>query len=291
MVRYCLVVIVLSQVMSVLYLRGLALPHGPRSAGRAEAALRRFAPRSREEAKWALREAGLWAEAQALESDERWRPAAAHLEAGSVLTPFCPGYPWVGRSGPGAIWRDGPVPASERWIAIVGSREVPKAVSAWAADLARAAVAAGFGVLSGGAPGCDVAAARAAVEAGGEVLEILPGGIDLPGFGVLGSTRLAMGPPGTPFTASAAMERNALVYSAATVAVVVQSGYREGGTWTGATDAMRRRTTPFLVRVSERPGHRALAALGALPIDCPERLQELVERALRAPYGQPALLA
>jgi predicted Rossmann fold nucleotide-binding protein DprA/Smf involved in DNA uptake len=62
------------------------------------------------------------------------------------------------------------------------------------------------------------------------------------------------------------MERNRLVYAMSDRALVVHGRYREGGTWAGATDALRRGLTNVFVRSCPEPWAGAMRALGARPV-------------------------
>ena len=53
--------------------------------------------------------------------------------------------------------------------------------------------------------------------------------------------------PTAGFSAGAAMGRNKLVYALSDVAVVVSSGQASGGTWTGASEALKAGWVPVLV--------------------------------------------
>lgn len=87
--------------------------------------------------------------------------------------------------------------------------------------------------------------------------------------------------PEEGFSRAAAMERNALIYAFGAGAVVAHARYREGGTWHGAIDALRRRhrlvvraPDPDASSTGAPPGFveasRALIALGAMRADSPE---------------------
>jgi hypothetical protein len=53
--------------------------------------------------------------------------------------------------------------------------------------------------------------------------------------------RLSLCPPEMGFSTAAAMERNALLYAGGEASLVVASNFRTGGTWVGATSALRQR--------------------------------------------------
>jgi predicted Rossmann fold nucleotide-binding protein DprA/Smf involved in DNA uptake len=91
---------------------------------------------------------------------------------------------------------------------------------------------------------------------------------------------ISLSPPEEPFTVGAAMERNPLIFAAAEATVVVHARLRAGGGWQGATEALRRRLGPVLVREdTESAAHRALIALGAWPLREPGDLAAVLRRA------------
>lgn len=161
-------------------------------------------------------------------------------------------------------------------IAIVGSREADDGAIAFTARLAAAAAAGGSSVVSGGARGIDVAAMRAAFEAGGTVVGVVPEGVERrvrepsTRSAVAGGQAVLVSPyhPLAAFSAGAAMGRNKLIYALSDVAVVVSSTNGSGGTWTGAVEALKGGWVPLLVRDDPGvpAGNRALMGLGAAPI-------------------------
>jgi len=211
----------------------------------------------------ALADEGMWLEATTLQSAGLLDLAESLLESDQVLTCACPGYPgrWLdvlGQSAPPVLWRRGEMPDGPGY-AIVGSRKINRATSMFARRAAEAAVQAGGVVVSGAALGCDRAAAAGAETS---LIEIVPHGLDFqsPRPGVV----LSLAAPNEEFTTALAMERNTLIYAAANLSLVVALRLREGGTWIGATNALRQRLTSVLVRDREDDAAvDALVALGA----------------------------
>lgn len=224
----------------------------------------------------ALRRQGLWAEALLLEDSSLVAWAEATLAAGQAMTAACGGWPARWRAafpggGPAAMWVSGPMPSGP-FLAVVGSRALSGAAARYARSVGAEAARLGLCVVSGGASGADRAAAEGALAAGGAVLEMLPCGLEA-GRGTPGACWASVSSPDAPFAGARAMERNALIYAAAVGAVVVAARYREGGTWQGATEALRRRSTRLFVRpVATCRAVRALMALGALPLAAPSGL-------------------
>ena len=74
------------------------------------------------------------------------------------------------------------------------------------------------------------------------------------------------------------MERNHLLYAIAELSVVCQARFKEGGSWRGAAEALRRGTCQVAARWD--PGDktlRALCALGATPLAAPDQIGALAK--------------
>lgn len=159
--------------------------------------------------------------------------------------------------------------------AVVGSRNIDAAGTAFAQEVGRK-LAAVLPVISGGARGTDRLAMSGALETGGKAVGVLADSLErtvrqpdlrqllLDGQLVL----LTPYPPTAGFSIGAAMGRNKIIYGLAEVAVVVSSEYQTGGTWAGATEALKAGWCPVFVRdgVAVPKGNRELLKLGALPL-------------------------
>ena len=262
-----------------LYLRGAPRPADPprRAWPETLAALRREGGRDPARA---LRAAGMDLPATLLESGALLDWADGVVESGAALTPVAEGYPlrWLealGALAPPALWRSGATP-SLPWVGAVGSRVVSEGVAAYMADVGERTAAIGRGLVSGGAVGCDAAAEAAALRAGGAVLRILPHGLGRRADEEDGAVQVALAAPDEPFSRALAMERNALIYAAADATVVGHARMRQGGTWHGATDALRRRLGRVLVRPDDSTAARALRSLGAEAMEDPADLDALL---------------
>jgi len=211
----------------------------------------------------------------------------AHYHRSKVVTALDDGYPklWLERLREGAppvLWKIGSMPQSP-YIAVVGSRHIDASTRAFAEEIGHEAVRLGYAVVSGGAIGSDLAAAKGALLEGGEVLEVLPHGIDH--FIDTGKCGLAVCAPHEEFSTASAMERNTLIYAAADNAVVIQARFKEGGTWIGAFEATRKKLCPLIVRSNDSQASRALIGLGATPLDSPAQLGSAIDQ----PPGQRGL--
>ncbi len=141
--------------------------------------------------------------------------------------------------------------------------------------LATATARGGDAVVSGGARGIDVTAMRAAFDAGGHVVGVLPEGVERrlregdTRAAVASGQAVLVSPyhPTAAFSAGAAMGRNKIIYALSDVAVVVSSASGSGGTWTGAIEAIAGDWVPVLVRdgAGVPDGNLDLIAKGGIP--------------------------
>ncbi|MDR3691700.1 MAG: DNA-processing protein DprA [Fimbriimonas sp.] len=221
-----------------------------------------------------LRDAGYFEEALTLGDADLIEHARELVELGCVLTGVDDAYPrrWLERLGEGAppaLWLSG-APILKPLVGIVGSREIDLEARKFAESIGREAVRLGFAVLSGGATGSDLAGAKGALLAKGQVLEVVPYGIDR--YVGVGKTGASLCVPDEEFSSASAMERNTLIYAGAEATVIVASRFKQGGTWMGAFEAIRKKTGTLIVRDDGSQSSRALIGLGAIPIEDPTTL-------------------
>ena len=172
-------------------------------------------------------------------------------------------------------------------LGVVGSRDVSEAGGEVAKDVARLAAGRGLPLTSGGARGVDQLAMEAALEAGGTVIGILAESLsrklkrpDVRRAIYDGATVMCTPySPDAPFSAGNAMGRNKLIYAQAELTVVVASGEGSGGTWSGATEALRNGYGPVAVwrGDGEGPGNEILQQRGALPVSSLEDIESLLD--------------
>jgi DNA processing protein len=217
----------------------------------------------------------------------------------AVVTPFDAGYPLRLRerlqgAAPPLLFVAGRVELlADDGVAIVGSRSVDVAGAEIAKTVAATAARSGRTVISGGARGVDQLAMAAAFSSGGAVVgvvaeamsRVLRVGDTLQA--VLGGKACVCSPfkPDTGFTAGNAMARNKIIYGLARVAFVVASDLDRGGTWSGATEAIRRNYTPVAVwrGQGEGPGNAALEGHGATPVGSLDELFHVTPVSQRVP--------
>lgn len=184
----------------------------------------------------------------------------------------------LGDSAPPVIFGAGAVDLLDAGgVAIIGSRDADPASLAFASEAAASVARSGRPVISGGAKGVDAAAMNGAVEAGGAVVGVLADSLERRARSVAlrnlvqDERVVLLSPNGSdvPFSVGLAMGRNRLIYCLADLAVVVSASEGEGGTWAGATEALKARWVPIYTRITGGlpAGNAALVSRGALPLD------------------------
>lgn len=184
----------------------------------------------------------------------------------------------LGDSAPPVLYGAGSVElVGAGGTAIVGARDADATAITFAAEAAAAVARSGQPVISGGAKGIDAAALNGAAEAGGAVVGVLADSLERRARSVAlrslveDERVVLLSPYGSdvPFSVGAAMGRNRLIYCLADLALVVSASAGEGGTWAGATEALKARWVPIYARTGEGvpAGNAALVALGARPFD------------------------
>lgn len=159
-------------------------------------------------------------------------------------------------------------------IAVVGSRHLDDAGRSCAEFVGNTSGRSGLVLYSGGAKGVDTISMNAALSAPGTAVGILADSLEKvvrgPEFrAALGRGDLCLATPYSPnaaFSVGIAMGRNKLIYTLADYAIVVASDVDKGGTWAGATEALKAKWIPIFVL--EHPampdGNRMLLQKGAL---------------------------
>jgi DNA processing protein len=141
-------------------------------------------------------------------------------------------------------------------IAVIGSRTLDQAGIDFAREVGRKTAAAKLPVVSGGARGTDRVAMDGALQAGGKAIGVMADSLertirqpDVRQFLLDGSlVLLTPFAPDAGFSIGAAMGRNKVIYGLASHAVVVSSDFEKGGTWAGATEAIKAGWCPVFVR-------------------------------------------
>lgn len=183
----------------------------------------------------------------------------------------------LGKDAPPVLFGAGQVSLLQRpAVGIVGSRNIAEEGKEAAESLAKEAVRLGFSVVSGGARGVDQISMNSAYQADGTVVGVLADSLlarirsqDILAALDRGATCLVVQQsPAAGFSPGAAMSRNKVIYGLSEATVVVATDEKAGGTWSGATEALKKEISQILVwrGVGEGSGNAALESLGAIPI-------------------------
>lgn len=200
----------------------------------------------------------------------------------SVVTRADPQYPAnlkekLGRSCPPLLYYAGNIDlASRKAVSFTGSRETDENDRRFTDHAVSAVTKGGYIVVSGGARGVDTLAAEAAFLNSSAYVAYMamPMTRQLRNSETAAAIRegrllmLTSVDPDTEFSSGIAMMRNRYIYAHAEAAVVVRSDYKQGGTWNGAADCLKRKISP--VFCWDNPvyrGNQGLMELGALPVD------------------------
>ncbi len=133
-------------------------------------------------------------------------------------------------------------------LAIVGSRDVDADGLETTQRIASEAVQYGITIVSGGARGVDQTAMMAALNIGGACIGVLADSLLKESLSkryrqFLAEGRLFLLSPWHPtagFNVGTAMGRNKLIYAMADHALIISSALKEGGTWAGAEEELKR---------------------------------------------------
>lgn len=164
-------------------------------------------------------------------------------------------------------------------IAVVGSRNVDQIGQDCAAYIGNACAWSGLVLYSGGAKGVDSISMKAVLEGRGAAVGVLADSLERAIRNPEARAALMQGDlclvtpyaPNAGFSVGAAMGRNKLIYALADYAVVAASDVEKGGTWAGATEALKAGWVPvFILEYSDMPeGNRALLKKGGIPLPYP----------------------
>lgn len=208
-----------------------------------------------------------------------------------TLTPFDSHYPsrLVDRlrsKAPATVHAAGAIELFDQpGIGVVGSRDVSPEGAEVARDIGAKAADLELSLVSGGARGVDQLAMNAAFQAGGDVIGVLAGSLERklrsPDVrrAIYDDRAVMCTPysPRTPFKAWNAMGRNKLIYALSEFTVVVASVPDKGGTWAGATEALKGGFGRVAVwrGPGEGPGNQLLEERGGQPIRYVDELEAI----------------
>lgn len=213
----------------------------------------------------------------------------------ATLTPFDEGYPQrlqarLGSKTPAILHAAGALELLDQpGVGVAGSRNVSKEGAEVAKALGRQAASLGLPLISGAARGVDQFAMSAAFQAGGTVVGVPAHSLvrTLRDSGVRRAVHegrtVVCTPyaPDSPFSVGKAMGRNKLIYALSDVTVAVAADNGSGGTWSGATEAIRADYCRVAVwrGNGEGPGNEPLERRGALPLTDTSDLDQILDGA------------
>lgn len=182
-------------------------------------------------------------------------------------------------------------------VAVVGSRNVEAEGLACAEFIGSACAKSGLVLVSGGARGADLVATEAALAGRGTAIGVLAHSLEKAIREPLVRAALVRGDlalvtpyaPDAGFSVGAAMGRNRLIYTLADYAVVIASDAGKGGTWAGATEALKAQWLPvFVLEGANIPeGNRQLLKKGGIALSISMLTPSLVLREwLQASAGE-----
>jgi len=205
-----------------------------------------------------------------------------------ILTPVDPDYPArlgdrLRMAAPALIYGAGPPSLlADDGVGVVGSRDLGDEAITVTDALGRAIAGAGVTLISGGARGADQIAMGAATQRGGSAVGVLVHPLEREAQRpdarqLMAEQRLCLVSPFKPsagFRPANAMARNKIIYALARCTAVIASDEGKGGTWAGATEALRRSYGPVAVwtGAGAGPGNPRLIERGAQPFGAPEEL-------------------
>lgn len=160
-------------------------------------------------------------------------------------------------------------------VGYVGSRTVEEDDVEFTKNTVLKTVAKNYGVVSGGAKGIDTVSADFALNNGGFAIEYLSDSM-LEKIRNSNTVKhindgklllLSVTVPTTRFNVGFAMARNKFIYAQSDATVVAKAEKGKGGTWSGATENLKKGWCTEYCRDIPCPGNSELIKLGAIPID------------------------
>lgn len=161
--------------------------------------------------------------------------------------------------------------ANKVGIGVVGSRNISDDGMQFTINLVEKAVNEKLVIYSGGAKGVDVTAQTVALNSGGAVVAYIADSLtdkikkkDIAKHVAEGKLLLISDlKPDVGFSAGRAMNRNKYIYASAMGTFIVESDYNKGGTWNGATEAIKNKWGNVFVWNNSSNGNQKLIDFGA----------------------------
>ncbi len=171
-------------------------------------------------------------------------------------------------------------------IAVVGSRNLNETGAEAAEFVGNTCGVSGLVLYSGGARGVDTISMRAALQVRGTSVGVIADSLEKAirdpenRFAIQRGDLCLVTPysPNTPFSIGNAMGRNKLIYTLADYALIVASDVGKGGTWAGATEALKAKWLPVFVLKHELmpEGNNKLLENGGLAFPYPPPVDPMI---------------
>lgn len=177
--------------------------------------------------------------------------------------------------------------ANKMGIGVVGSRQITDEGMKFTKGLVEKAVNEKLVIYSGGAKGVDVTSQTVALNCGGAVVAYIADALiqkikknDIAKSIAEGKLLLISDlKPDVGFSAGRAMNRNKFIYASAMGTFVVESDYNKGGTWNGATEAIKNKWGKVFVWNNSSFGNKKLIEAGGFAYDITEeKLVDVVSK-------------
>jgi len=197
-----------------------------------------------------------------------------------VVTQFDADYPILlkrklKRKIPPVLFYSGDITLAKKiGIGIVGSRNIDEEGIRFTRELVKKAAAEHLVIYSGGAKGVDTVSESAAKEFGSAAVSFVADSLlskirkkDILDS-IINKKQLLLSDvrPDVGFSAARAMNRNKYIYVSSYGTFVVASDYNRGGTWAGATEALKNRWTKvFVWQNKDYDGNGKLVEKGGIP--------------------------
>ena len=160
--------------------------------------------------------------------------------------------------------------ANKVGIGVVGSRNISDDGMQFTINLVEKAVNEKLVIYSGGAKGVDVTAQTVALNSGGAVVSYIADSLtdkikkkDIAKHVAEGKLLLISDlKPDVGFSAGRAMNRNKFIYASSMGTIVVEADYNKGGTWNGATEAIKNKWGKVFVWKNSSNGNQKLIDFG-----------------------------
>lgn len=169
----------------------------------------------------------------------------------------------LGADSPACIWAKGDLSLlGKRAVSLAGSREISGPNRDFAARAGYEAAIQGYVLVSGNARGADSIAQKAALQAGGCVIAVVPD--ELEKYSQIDRMLyISADDYDAPFSAQRALRRNDVIHGLGECVVIAQSGYQKGGTWNGTVKNLRAGWSPVFCYDDASLASQALQQMGA----------------------------